>query len=51
MSKTKFHKAMYNITYMLEKQRNREHAIWKSLSRVVRATMNVCIDVPVKGLL
>ena len=51
MNKTKCHKSMYNVIYMLEKQRDGKHALGEILSRVMTATMSMCIDVCVKGLL
>lgn len=51
MNKTKCHKAMYNVIYMLEKQRDRKHPLGEMLSRVMTATMSMCVDVGAEGLL
>ena len=42
MSKRKCHKVMYNVINELEKQRDRKHAIWEILSRVMNAAISVC---------
>ena len=42
MSKRKCHKAMYNVINVLAKQKDRKHAIWEILIRVMNATISVC---------